>query len=138
MYDYNEIRAAIDSHNIDALWKALVKINKRAGAPFLAEVLLEEWHDSHEDIVFELGLIGEPSTTNAIAKAAVTSFEHLVEWGNLQAFQRKCAYSLARIGTSESRAALELLSKSSDEYISEYGKEGLKHWPMPYREGEYA
>jgi PBS lyase HEAT-like repeat len=138
MYEYNEIRAAIDSHNIDALWKALAKINKREGAPFLAEVLLEEWHDSHEDIVFELGLIGEPSTTNTIAKAAVTSFEYLVEWGNLQAFQRKCAYALARIGTSESRAALELLSKNSDEYISEYGKEGLEHWPMPYREGEYT
>ena len=30
-------------------------------APLLAKILLEDWHDSHEDIVFELGLIGNPT-----------------------------------------------------------------------------
>ncbi|CAM3967535.1 hypothetical protein [Ectopseudomonas alcaliphila] len=138
MSEVNAMRAAINSQDIDALWLALAKVSKREGAPFLAEVLLEAWHESHEDIVFELGLIGEPSTTGAIAKAAVTTFEYLIEWDNLQAFQRKCAYALARIGSLESRAALEALAKHADPHLSEYGKEGLEHWPLPYREGEYA
>jgi hypothetical protein len=138
MSETTAIRAAINSQDIDAFWQALAKVSKREGAQFLAEVLLAEWHESHEDIVFELGLIGEPSTTASIAKAAVTTFEYLVEWDNLHAFQRKCAYALARIGSSESRAALEILAKHTDPYLSEYGKEGLEHWPLPYREGEYA
>ncbi|MCS3809774.1 hypothetical protein [Xanthomonas sp. 4461] len=58
MSEVNAIRAAITSQDIDALLFALAKRNKREGAPFLAEVLLAEWHNSHEDIVFELGLIG--------------------------------------------------------------------------------
>ncbi|WP_434514602.1 hypothetical protein AB6Q56_19055 [Dechloromonas sp. ARDL1] len=138
MSDINSIRAAIDSQDIDALWPALAKVSKRESAPFLAEILLAEWHESHEDIVFELGLIGEPSTTDAIAKAAETTFGYLVEWDNLHAFQRKCAYALARIGSSESRVALEALAKHADPHLSKYGKEGLEHWPLPYREGEYA
>ncbi|MEA9655811.1 hypothetical protein ABFU65_00690 [Xanthomonas campestris pv. raphani] len=80
MSEGNAIRAAIASKDIDALLLALAKHSKREGAPFLAEVLLADWHDSHEDIVFELGLIGEPGTVENIAKAAVTTFEYMVEW----------------------------------------------------------
>lgn len=103
-----------------------------SAAPLLALILLEDWHDSHEDIVFELGLIGNPTVVDAIARAASMKFRSLVEWGNLPEFQRKCAYALARIGTDESKRALEKMVCSDDSYLQEVGKEGLSYWPMPY------
>ena len=73
MSNHDELDAALQSRDIGALWGALGRMSKRDSAPFLARVLLEDWHDAHEDIVFELGLIGDPRTTDAIAKAAVTT-----------------------------------------------------------------
>ena len=102
-------------------------------APVLVRLLLEDWHDLHEDIVFNLGLVGEPSAVGAILKAVNIPFGHLIEWGNLHEFQRKCAYALARIGTEESRKALETLARSTDPSIRQYGEECLPMWPLPYR-----
>ncbi|RIX79611.1 HEAT repeat domain-containing protein [Acidovorax cavernicola] len=101
--------------------------------PVLLELLVEEGHDRHEDVVFELGLIGDSRAVPAIAKAVNIPFAVLVQWGNLHEFQRKCAYALARIGTSESKAVLEDMARSSDAKIRKYGKEGLSHWPMPFK-----
>jgi len=95
--------------------------------------LLEEGHDRHEDFVFELGLIGDPSAIPAISKAIKVQFSELVKWNNLHEFQRKCAYALARIGTDASRDALEEIATSDDPFLREYGLEGLEHWPMPYK-----
>jgi len=130
----NALAAAITNQDCDQLRDAVNMVNQDfSAAPLLAHVLLEEWHDSHEDIVFELGLIGNPSVVGAIASAAQTEFQTLVEWGNLREFQRKCAYALARIGTDESRTALEDMVRSEDDYIQQVGLEGLSHWPMPYK-----
>lgn len=104
-----------------------------ARAPLLIELLTRGEHERHEDIVFELGLIGDPDAVNAILEAAEEPFAYLEEWGNLHEFQRKCAYALARIGTTESRTALELLASAADPHLREYGKEGLEHWPLPFK-----
>lgn len=93
----------------------------------LSKFLLEDWHELHEDIVFELGLIGDPCAIKAIGQAVLIPFEHLLEWDNLHEFQRKCAYALAHIGTPESRAVLQMLAEHADQYLREYGKEGLQH-----------
>ncbi|WP_155518302.1 HEAT repeat domain-containing protein [Ralstonia solanacearum] len=105
----------------------------KARAPLLIELLGRGGHERHEDIVFELGLIGDPAAVNAVEKAAGDPFPYLEEWGNLRELQRKCAYALARIGTAESRAALERLAKHSDPYLREYSQEGLEHWPLPFK-----
>jgi HEAT repeat protein len=99
-------------------------------AVVLSRYLLEDWHELHEDIVFELGLIGDPSSVGFIAKAVLIPFKHLTEWGNLHEFQRKCAYALARIGTPEARSALQTLAADSDPFLREYGEEGLQKWPL--------
>lgn len=52
----------------------------------LTELIVKEGHDRHEDIVFELGLIGARNAVPAIVKAAHTPFQELVRWGNLQEF----------------------------------------------------
>lgn len=113
-----------------ALEKALTPADR---APLLIRLLLDHGHQQHEDFVFELGLIGDPRAVQTIAEAIVVPFEHLIQWNNLQAFQRKCAYALARIGTADSRLVLQGLSQSSDLHIREFGQEGLDHWPMPYK-----
>lgn len=131
MHGLKAVKAAIECKDAVALIKSLSKVNDREClAPLLTSILLDEWHEMHEEIVFELGLIGDPVATNAIEDVAPVKFEYLVKWNNLHEFQRKCAYSLARIGTDDSRKALERLSQNSDPYISEYAREGLAKWPL--------
>ena len=131
MTDFDEVLAAERAKDGEALRQALSKA--KVPASILMRLLLDDWHDLHEDIVFDLGLLGEPSAVEAIQKAINIPFGHLVEWGNLHAFQRKCAYALARIGTEQSRVALETLARSTDSYIREYSEEGLSKWPLPFR-----
>jgi HEAT repeat protein len=104
-----------------------------ARAPILLELLRQPGHERHEDIVFELGLIGLPDAVEAIATSAASPFPYIEEWGNLHEFQRKCAYALARIGTERSREALEQMAGNLDHNLREYGAEGLEHWPLPWK-----
>ena len=134
MDSLSALATAAANRDCDELRDAVNAVNQEyAAAPLLALILLEDWHDSHEDIVFELGLIGIPSVVSAITAAAKTRFRSLVEWGNLPEFQRKCAYALARIGTDESRAALQEMANSPDVDMREYGQEGLHQLPMLYK-----
>ena len=104
----------------------------RSRVPLLIALLALDGHERHEDIVFDLGLFGDPIAIPAIAEAAEKTFEYMVRWQNLHEFQRKCAYALARIGTPESRAVLEHLAQHADPHLREYGKESLNNWPMPF------
>lgn len=107
----------------------------RSRVPLLLDLLILDGHERHEDIVFDLGLLGDPAAIRALAEAAERPPSYIVEqgpWGNLHEFQRKCAFALARIGTLESREVLERLAAHADPYLSEYGKEGLTNWPMPF------
>ena len=124
---------AVEARDKDSLWTAVPAVHLCTDAvPILIQLLLEEWHEVHEDIAFELGLMGDPRAIESLSRAVRVPFAHLIKWGNLHAFQRKCAYALARIGTHESRTALEDLAREADPSLREYGEEGLAHWPMPY------
>jgi len=142
MFETHEtLQAAVEMRDVAALRDAVNHISERAAAPLLAQLLLEDWHDSHEDIVLELGLIGDVCAVESIKTAVATPPDYIVregEWGNLHEFQRKCAYALARIESHESRTALELLAQSADPHLRKYGEEGLSHWPMPYEGNQYA
>ncbi|MEX5832863.1 hypothetical protein AB3332_23065 [Ralstonia solanacearum] len=120
--------------DVAALYTALDALahEDRSRVPLLIALLALDGHERHEDIVFDLGLFGDPIAIPAIAEAAEKTFEYMVRWQNLHEFQRKCAYALARIGTPESRAVLERLAQHADPHLREYGKEGLNNWPMPF------
>ncbi|NWC86495.1 hypothetical protein HX793_14225 [Pseudomonas reactans] len=130
---YEKAEFALRAKDSAAFWAALAGVDAQIAAPLLAKLLLEDWHEEHEDIVFELGLIGDSCATYAIAQAAQKNLEYLIRWGNLEEFQRKCAYALARIGSGDSKVALELLAQQFDTGVSKYAEEGLKHWPMPVK-----
>lgn len=125
---------AIKEKDEDAFSEAIRNVEDEALlVPLYSKILLEDWHQMHEDIVFDLGLIGDPRCVESIFKATTIQFKYLVEWQNLHEFQRKCAYALARVATEESKEALQTLSNHADPYIREYGKEGLVKWPLPYK-----
>jgi HEAT repeat protein len=122
-----------DVASIEATLDSLPE-DDRSRVPLLLTLLLLDGHDLHEDIVFDLGLLGDPTAIPAIAKVAEAPPTYIAaagEW-TLHPFQRKCAYALARIGTPESRQVLEHFAAQGDSALSEYGKEGLGKWPMPY------
>jgi hypothetical protein len=112
------------------LLKELVGLQGKDRAPALSSLLVLDGRDRHEDIVFELGLLESADAVPFIAKAGFIPFPHLIRWGNLHEFQRKCAYALARIGTTDSRAVLVQLSQDGGAHLHEYGDEGLEHWPL--------
>ena len=131
-----EMRVHTMSSSLDATvlctsLDALAEDN-RSRVPLMIQLLGLDGHERHEDIVFDLGIFGDPAAIPAIAKAAETTFPYMVRWQNLHEFQRKCAYALARIGTPESREVLEYLAQHSDSHLREYGREGLDNWPMPF------
>lgn len=132
VWDYEAVLTAMRAKDSAALRDAFTG-DTQVPVSVLCELLLEPWHDLHEDIVFELGLTGDAAAIDAIRSAASIPFESLVQWGNLPEFQRKCAYALARIAGEESRQALELLAESNDSQLRGYALEGLAHWPLPYR-----
>lgn len=130
--NYDAVVTAMRAKDSVAL-RASLTSDAQVPVTVLCELLMEQWHDLHEDIAFELGLIGDPAAVETIRHAASIPFESLVKWGNLHEFQRKCVYSLARIASEESRQALELLTESDDPQLREYALEGLAHWPLPYQ-----
>lgn len=119
--------------SLEAKLKSLPEKDK-ARLPLLLKLLVLEGHDLHEDVVFDLGLLGDPAAIPAIAKIVENPPSYIVEAGEwtCHPFQRKCAYALARIGTLESRQVLEYLAEHPDPALQVYGKEGLGHWPMPW------
>jgi hypothetical protein len=132
--EVNDLRTAVENRDAEALWSLVPALEQSPeSVPLLSSLLLEDWHESHEDIVFTLGLIGDARAIGAIERAVTIPFNSLVKHGNLPEFQRKCAYALARIATEESRLALERLAGHSDAWLREYGAEGLQKWPLPYR-----
>ena len=66
---YEKAEFALRAKDSAAFWVALAGVDAQITAPLLAKLLLEDWHEEHEDIVFELGLIGENCATSAIAQA---------------------------------------------------------------------
>jgi len=127
------LATAAHEKDIDALRRALANIDVDVSyAPILEHLLLEQWHDAHEEIVVKLGHIGHHGAVQAITRAAGMPMARLVQRNVLHNFQRQCAYALARIGTVQSRAALEDLAASEDQHLRDYAREGLAMWPLPY------
>jgi len=88
---------------------------------FLTDLLPEDWHSLHEDIMIELESRRDPSTTAAIAAVAERTFS----WDFNFAFNRKCTWALYRIGTEEAFEVLERLADSDNEAIRGFAMKRL-------------
>ncbi|MEX0876996.1 MAG: hypothetical protein WD114_06015 [Phycisphaerales bacterium] len=100
-------------------------------APLLAELLLADHHNRHEDIAKELQTLRVPSTLDALVKRCETvpPWPATVDGG--AAVFRKCVWAIRRIGTEEAWHALKLLTQSEFESVSQYAQKHLDSW-KPY------
>lgn len=77
---------------------------------------LEPWHREHEDIVFELGMIKDPSSVPVLAQTAVAKHKYL-ENDDAFALGSKSIYALRNIGTPEAVEVLADLARSPNEIL---------------------
>ena len=127
-----KLEAAIGNRSDSALFSALGEVWSAGSdadvVPIFCRLLSGDWHQQHEDLVFELGQIGDARAVEPIFCALNTDFPYLTEWGNLESFQRKCTWALADIGDVRAKARLEELSRSSNEVLAGYAVERLDAW----------
>ncbi|HXA17832.1 MAG TPA: hypothetical protein VN380_12620 [Thermoanaerobaculia bacterium] len=96
-------------------------------ASLLGLLLLEPWHQKHEDIAKILQELREPATADALAGAAVVKHDYLA-YDDSHALARKCIWALADIGTPAAREHLERLSGNPDHEVAAYAQKRLDNW----------
>jgi hypothetical protein len=127
------LREAIVSRDAGALEYALTlcfrfKLETRDVALILAELLVQPWHHSHEDIALTLQDLRVAETADALAAAALMKHPYLDNVYENNVFARKCIWALADIGTPEARRHLESLSLCVDPEIASYAQRRLDYW----------
>lgn len=88
----------------------------------LNNLLLEDWHKMHTDIVHLLQYLKSNSSVESLYEAIFNKYKHLSYTGT---FAEQCIWALGDINTPESREKLKLLSKSKDKVIKQGAKEQL-------------
>ncbi len=99
-----------------------------AGQDFLNvlnTLALEPWHQRHEDIVFQLGKIKDPSSVPVLAQTAIANHKYL-ENDEAFALGSKSIYALRNIGTPEAVDVLSDLARSPNEILRKTASGRLK------------
>lgn len=105
-------------------------------AQLLAALLLQPWHQEHEDLAHVLQGFRVPATADTLAQVALIKHDYL-KYNNSNALARKCIWALADIGTPEARSHLEHLAYNSDRYVAVYAQRRLNRWQEElHRKGE--
>ncbi len=87
-------------------------------------LLVQDWHEQHENIVYFLEKMASVSSVSYLMRAIDSHYEYL-QWDTNCAFERKCIWTLGLIGNSEAISVLQKL-KESQPPISSYADEQLK------------
>jgi hypothetical protein len=126
------IGAAKASRSDKALFEAMLRVFRdgptRELVPALCELVLEDWHEQHEDVVLVLQELRDGRAAESLYRAASMRFDHLDRWNNLREFQRKCTWALADIGSEDARAYLRELAHVDDEELAGYAQRRLDRW----------
>ena len=83
----------------------------------LNNLLVQPWHEKHEEIVRILGLYRHETSVDYLYKAAISEFDYL-EYDEDYVFADKCIRLLAKIKSVNSVSKLEILSENTNEFIS--------------------
>lgn len=94
--------------------------------PILNQVLLEDWHYKHKDIVDLLSKYHDNSSTQSLYLAAQMHLEYF-NYDETNSLASRCIYALSFIGTQDAINALRLLSNNTDIQIAHYAKNRLEH-----------
>jgi len=93
--------------------------------PLLNELLLCGWHKYHEDVASALQILKDPSSIDALFKAALTDWDYL-NYDRAFALARKCCWALGDINTDEADQKLQILSKSDNATKAAAAREQLE------------
>lgn len=112
------------------LWGAMILVEK-SGSPFelsskISPLLLETWHECHEDIARALQKMKNPECIDNVFKATELDIPYLAH-SECCAFEQKCVWVLAAIATQRALEKLDSLSKySRHEIIKSLALQKLK------------
>lgn len=111
------------------LWNDCIKEKKTPGLELflnkLNELLVADWHHSHEDIILLLQKISSVESLQYLYDAIELRPQYLV-WDNNYAFEVKCIRALYYIGREKSFSYLERLCKHSNEVIRDMAQRQIK------------
>jgi len=90
----------------------------------LCQLLKEEWHIKHEDIVSILEDIKDPKAIDILYDIAQRKFNYYIR-DEKYPLARRCIWALWKIGTEEAIYKIKLLSKFDDEDVQKYAVKQL-------------
>ena len=91
----------------------------------LNKLILCGWHRQHENVASALDEIRSPKSTKFLYKAILLKHDCLA-WDENFAFERKCVWALAKIGTLEAKEKLNQLKNYDNELISGWAKKRIQ------------
>src|SRR5262245_41595340 len=98
-----------------------------AHVPILCELLCENWHFQHEEIVLTLQRLKDARAVDALYEASLISHQYL-SYDKFYGLARKCTWALADIGTRDALTKLQLLAGCGNALIAKYAQNRLDNW----------
>jgi hypothetical protein len=90
------------------------------------QLAFEDWHNSHEDIAFELGQdLKDNENVQAIYHMALKEYPYLA-YDKAKALATKCIWSLGNIGSTEAIDMLRCLTLVDDPILKKNAEQQLK------------
>ena len=84
----------------------------------LGKLILQPWHNQHENIASVFQDLKDPNSIAFIIKAVHINCDYWIDNGD--AFIRKCLYAMAAINTNESKLEIAILANDSNEIVKKY------------------
>jgi hypothetical protein len=91
----------------------------------LGNLLLEKWHNNHEDLAMIMQKIKDPKSIPFLEKAMYLDLDYL-KYNDGESLIRKCAYAIGDINTFESWKKIKDLSVSNNQIIKDMAIEQLE------------
>lgn len=88
------------------------------------KLLLEKWHNKHEDIVMLIQRINNFESVEFLFKAVYLKPDYL-SWDDNYSFEKKCIHAIARIGKQDSIKYLSVLCDDANPIIKECSEKQL-------------
>lgn len=121
-YILEELKALQISRDGEAL-DCLITLAYRIGftdaiGRLLSKLLLENWHEEHEEIARILQFkVKIPESIDDMEQAMRLKFKYLIERDSYEPFVTKCMYAIADLNTEASKSKLSELAGSEDDPV---------------------
>jgi HEAT repeat protein len=127
----NRLDSAIKARDADQVREGVTRAYAAGLHPIHSPLLISladaSWHSCHEDAVFGLQCLKDPSAIAVLEKVAFSVHEYL-DYDENFGLARKCTWALADIGTPDAHSALTRLAGCDNAMIAGYAKKRLDNW----------